>query len=126
MSEALRPGGSLLISVPHGMRYWTAHDEAAGHLRRFEKADLCAAVTAGGLSVRRAYAWGALLYEFYCRTVLENTTPEFTWKRKSLPVRTVHRLLYHAFFLDDLFIRSGAGRMLFIEARKPLDGGAPG
>jgi 2-polyprenyl-3-methyl-5-hydroxy-6-metoxy-1,4-benzoquinol methylase len=126
MCEALRPRGTLLISVPHSMRHWGAHDQAAGHLRRFETSDFCAAVAATGLRVTRAYTWGALLYELYCRAVLENASPQFTWKPKSAPVRLAHRLLYYAFFLDDLFTRSGGGRMLFVEAQKPCDDGAAG
>jgi len=32
---ALRPGGLLVLTVPHSQRQWTRLDEYAGHLRRF-------------------------------------------------------------------------------------------
>ncbi len=36
----LNPGGTLIISVPAHMRFWSRHDELVGHLRRYSRADL--------------------------------------------------------------------------------------
>lgn len=38
--EHLNSGGQLILSVPAKMRYWSIHDELAGHIRRYEKGDL--------------------------------------------------------------------------------------
>jgi SAM-dependent methyltransferase len=38
--EWLRPGGSMLLSVPAHRRLWNAGDEWAGHWRRYDRADL--------------------------------------------------------------------------------------
>jgi len=40
--ERVRPGGWLMLSVPAGRRRWGAHDEAAGHFRRYERGQLTA------------------------------------------------------------------------------------
>src|SRR3954447_5433519 len=36
IGRVLRPGGTLLVAVPAGMNNWSAHDEAVGHVRRYE------------------------------------------------------------------------------------------
>ena len=119
MAEALRPGGTAIVAAPHSMAHWGPHDEAVGHLRRFEKEELCAALRAAGLRVEKAFTWGSVLYSLYYRFLLNRVSPATTWKRKSWLVRLVHRALYLCFFIDDLFIDRGVGRMLFVVGRKP-------
>lgn len=38
---SLKEGGQIILSVPALMRFWSVHDEIAGHIRRYEKEDLC-------------------------------------------------------------------------------------
>jgi SAM-dependent methyltransferase len=38
----LKRNGQVIISVPAKQKYWTVHDEIAGHFRRYEKNDLIA------------------------------------------------------------------------------------
>ena len=54
----IRPGGRMLISVPAHQSRFGAHDEVAGHLRRYEREDLAAVVTSAGLVVDRIDAVG--------------------------------------------------------------------
>jgi SAM-dependent methyltransferase len=35
ISRVLRPGGRFIFSVPLHMRYWSRHDQLAGHVRRY-------------------------------------------------------------------------------------------
>jgi SAM-dependent methyltransferase len=49
----LRPGGSLLVSVPAFQALWSEHDEALHHVRRYTARRLRHTLEAGGLVVRR-------------------------------------------------------------------------
>lgn len=48
----------ILFSVPAGMNHWSAQDDAAGHLRRFELDEFRRMIERAGLDVRRIYTWG--------------------------------------------------------------------
>lgn len=54
----LRPGGTLLLSVPARMNLWTAGDEWAGHFRRYERDALQALVKRHGFSVQQFECYG--------------------------------------------------------------------
>jgi SAM-dependent methyltransferase len=54
----LKPGGHLLLSVPAHMRLWTARDEWAGHVRRYERDALEAVVKQAGLEVEAFECYG--------------------------------------------------------------------
>ena len=54
----LRPGGTLLVSVPAHQRRWNAGDEWAGHYRRYERADLLDVVRSSGLVVEHVECYG--------------------------------------------------------------------
>jgi SAM-dependent methyltransferase len=58
----LRPTGHLVLTVPAGPRLWSARDDEAGHLRRYTRASIRAALRATGFEVDRCSAFhGALL-----------------------------------------------------------------
>lgn len=119
MRDALRPGGALIVSVPHSMAHWGPHDEAVGHVRRFERDELAGALERAGLRVARLFTWGSVLYGLYYRLLLNRVSPARTWKPKSWLMRRAHDALYLALFADDLFVNVGTGRMLFAVARRP-------
>lgn len=54
----LKPGGTLLLSVPARMALWTAGDEWAGHFRRYERAGLLHLLAGCGFSVERFECYG--------------------------------------------------------------------
>ena len=54
----LRPGGRLLISVPAREARWTATDDWAGHLRRYERKDLLALLDRCGFEVEHHECYG--------------------------------------------------------------------
>ncbi len=51
--RVLRPGGSLILSVPAYHHLWSAHDEALHHFRRYEKANLAKTLRAGGFHIEK-------------------------------------------------------------------------
>lgn len=54
----LKPGGLMLLSVPAHMRRWNAADEWAGHVRRYERADLNEKLAGAGFAVRTIECYG--------------------------------------------------------------------
>jgi SAM-dependent methyltransferase len=59
--RVLRPGGTVLIAVPADMKLWSAHDEAVGHVRRYDRAGLLDLVEKAGLVVDELWSWNVLL-----------------------------------------------------------------
>jgi SAM-dependent methyltransferase len=59
--RVLRPGGTLLVTVPCDMRLWSAHDVAGHHFRRYDRAGLTKVVTKAGLLIDELWSWNVLL-----------------------------------------------------------------
>jgi SAM-dependent methyltransferase len=59
--RVLRPGGRALIAVPCDMALWSPHDEAVGHVRRYDRAGLEELMTKAGFVVDRLWSWNVLL-----------------------------------------------------------------
>lgn len=58
----LRPGGSLLLTVPADPKLWSAFDEASGHRRRYTQSSLAAVVEGAGFELRYLTPFMALLH----------------------------------------------------------------
>jgi SAM-dependent methyltransferase len=54
----LKPGGTLLLSVPAHMKKWSHSDVWAGHCRRYERDPLQALLDAAGFEVRSLESYG--------------------------------------------------------------------
>jgi SAM-dependent methyltransferase len=54
----LKPGGTLLLSVPAHMSKWDATDDWAGHYRRYEAVELKKLLTEAGFSVNQFENYG--------------------------------------------------------------------
>ena len=54
----LKPGGTLLLSVPARMKLWTAGDEWAGHFRRYERSQLIELLQASGFEIDTFECYG--------------------------------------------------------------------
>lgn len=61
MRRVLRPGGRLLVAVPADESLWSAHDEAVGHVRRYDRAGIRNLLERGGFTVEELRAWNVLL-----------------------------------------------------------------
>lgn len=60
--RVLRPGGSLLVTVPALRLLWSAHDEANGHYRRYTVDELRRRVEEAGFEVVSATYFNTLLF----------------------------------------------------------------
>jgi SAM-dependent methyltransferase len=59
--RVLRPGGTLLVAVPCDMDLWSAHDEAVGHVRRYDRESLRRLIDGAGLVIEELRSWNVLL-----------------------------------------------------------------
>lgn len=57
-ASRLRPGGHLLLSAPAWRHRWGPHDEAAGHIRRYDRDDLVEVLEGKGLEEVRVLTYG--------------------------------------------------------------------
>jgi 2-polyprenyl-3-methyl-5-hydroxy-6-metoxy-1,4-benzoquinol methylase len=55
----------ILFSVPAGMKHWSAQDEQAGHLRRFDLDEFRKMIESAGLEIRQIYTWGGPISWLY-------------------------------------------------------------
>ncbi|MCK0139715.1 class I SAM-dependent methyltransferase [Aliiroseovarius sp. F47248L] len=62
LSERLRPGGKLLVTVPAFPFLWSNHDEAHHHYRRYTRASLAAVAAQAGLKVTYSSYFNTLLF----------------------------------------------------------------
>jgi len=71
-AEHLGKSGQLVLSVPARMKLWAIDDEAAGHVRRYEKAELISIVERAGLKniVVISYGFPFLIVLRWLRIVL--------------------------------------------------------
>jgi SAM-dependent methyltransferase len=67
--EYLKPGGRMILSAPAHPGRWNAADEWAGHVRRYERAQLVQAVESAGFEVEQIECYGfplANIMEILC------------------------------------------------------------
>lgn len=62
MAKRLKPGGTILITVPAHRWMWSAHDVVNHHKRRYSKGSLTAALDKAGLKWRKLRWFNSLLF----------------------------------------------------------------
>lgn len=62
MAKRLKPGGTILITVPAHQWMWSAHDVVNHHKRRYSKGSLTAALDKAGLKWRKLRWFNSLLF----------------------------------------------------------------
>src|SRR3989338_4915673 len=55
VAKAIKPGGQFILSVPMNSRYWSSWDVFAGHVQRFEPAQLHTLLEKEGFEVTHCY-----------------------------------------------------------------------
>lgn len=60
--RVLRPGGTLVLTVPAYQFLWGAQDEISHHYRRYTRRELTSRLTDAGFSVQRASYFNVLLF----------------------------------------------------------------
>ena len=62
LNRVLKPGGTLLVTVPALQLLWSAHDEANGHYRRYTLGELRGRVESSGFTTVTATYFNTLLF----------------------------------------------------------------
>jgi len=62
IAERLRPGGTILLTVPQFPWMWSGHDVANHHFRRYTRATLRAAIADAGLRITLLQSFNSLLF----------------------------------------------------------------
>ena len=57
-SRWIKPGGTLVVSVPAHAKRWDVDDAAVGHYRRYEKRQLLDLLSSNGFAVEHVECWG--------------------------------------------------------------------
>jgi SAM-dependent methyltransferase len=114
--RVLRPGGTLLVTVPCDMRLWSGHDVASHHFRRYDRDGLRRVVEKAGLEIDELWSWNVLLRPVVALT--RRRTTGFQLNRLPLPVNVALRAVIVA--ERYLPVRGLPGVSLMLRAHRPL------
>jgi SAM-dependent methyltransferase len=120
LRDLLKPGGSLLLTVPAGMAHWSVQDEVAGHLRRFEYEEFSDLLRQQGLVVERQYTWGGPVGTLYNRLISGIGPERAANAADTLLVQVLAWTMRLAMRLDDLF-KSTKRFQLIARASRPIE-----
>jgi SAM-dependent methyltransferase len=115
MSDLLRPGGAVVLIVPAFQFALGPADIATGHVRRYTKRTLAAALTDAGLAVERMYYANALgLVGYYLATNVFKLMP-----KEGPMVKLYDTLVLPVTKALERTVRPPFGQSVFAVARKP-------
>lgn len=124
LARAVRPGGSVVITVPQHMWLWSAVDERACHVRRYSRRELLHKISLTELKVQYVTSFvGFLLPLMWVARVRAKAGKRKPESELSIPeplnfmFEVVMRL---EFLLMKIGVRLPAGGSLLVVARKPL------
>lgn len=117
IASMLHDGGTLILSVPYRMKYWSAHDSFSGHVRRYEPGELEGKLEAAGCAIRESFGWGTVFYALY-HEILRRSPPQSMMAREHVVKRILAKCANLAFMIDDFFPARTRGRRLFVVAQK--------
>jgi len=117
ISQMVKKGGVLLISVPHSRKYWTRHDSFSGHYKRFEKLEMEGELKKNEFEIIESLTWGFPIYAIYYFFLKRIPPSKAVIEDDSVLKKFGSIILYSLFRIDDLF-RSKRARKLFVVARK--------
>jgi SAM-dependent methyltransferase len=118
LSTALKPGGSMIVLVPHGQALFGSLDRSLGHKRRYDVADVCRLMESQGFVVDKILGFNKA-----------GTPPWFAYS-KLLGSRNINKLVLKIFDKTVWLWRRLDGLMpwpalsLIVVARKPAAAGA--
>ncbi len=115
IARLVRPGGAIVLIVPAFMFAMSPVDIATGHVRRYTKKTMRAALTEAGLEVERVHYANALgLIGYYVATSVFKLTP-----KEGAMVKVYDRLVLPATKAAESIVRPPFGQSVFAVARVP-------
>ena len=118
IARLVRPGGAIVLIVPAFMFAMSPVDIATGHVRRYTKKTMRAALIEAGLEVERVQYANALgLIGYYAATSVFKLTP-----KEGAMVKVYDRLVLPATKAVESVVRPPFGQSVFAVARVPANG----
>jgi ubiquinone/menaquinone biosynthesis C-methylase UbiE len=115
IGRLLRPGGAVVLIVPAFMFAMSPVDVATGHVRRYTKRTMSAALTEAGLQVERLQYANALgLIGYYMATSVFRLTP-----REGAMVKVYDKVVLPLTKGAEAIVRPPFGQSVFAVARTP-------
>jgi len=126
--ELLRPGGTLIVSVPRDPGQFSVLDSYAGHLRRFRDHELLAELRSGYDKITVRYlgfpSMRTIVWVYTSALKLTNRShasqSQSLWRGPSPAKRLAVAAFYHLLKFDNLFVRLPLGATLVVRAQKRL------
>ena len=120
--ELVKPGGSLLITVPAIKRLWGQHDFRLGHIRRYDRKELLALTAERPIDVTFVGSFNVLLLplaSFF--RVLERFVRRDLGNQERMPADAINHILGLVFASERLFVarRIPFGLSLAMIVRRP-------
>ncbi len=100
IAQRLRPGGTILITVPQYPWMWSGHDVANHHFRRYTKATLRKAIADAGLTMTTLQSFNSLLFPLAAADRLMARVTGRTGSDDALPPAPVNALFEKIFGLE--------------------------
>ena len=125
MHRALRPGGSLLLTVPQHPFLWSEYDVRAHHVRRYTRSEVGQKLTRAGFEIVKMTSFVSVLLPLMMLSRLTRRTAAADYDPLvELRVgRIANALLEFALDVERLLIRAGItmpfGGSLLVVARRP-------
>lgn len=123
MAAVLRPGGTLLVTVPQHRWLWSDADESAEHVRRYRRDELVERVRGAGLEVRRCTSFVTTLLPILAASrVVRRLRPPTDPLQELRLAAWIQAALRPAMAIDRWAIRAGAslpagGSLLLVASR---------
>jgi SAM-dependent methyltransferase len=115
ISGLVRPGGRVIIIVPAFMFAMSPVDIATGHVRRYTKKSMAAAMTEAGLEIEKLHYANALgLLGYYMATSVFKLTP-----KEGAMVKVYDKLVLPVTKAAESLVRPPFGQSVFAVARTP-------
>jgi len=114
MADLVRPGGRIILIVPAFMFAMSQVDIATGHIRRYTKKTMRAAMTDAGLSIEKLHYANALgLIGYYAATSIFKLAP-----KEGPMVKVYDTLVLPVTKAAERVVRPPFGQSVFVVARK--------
>ncbi len=125
MHRALRPGGSLLLTVPQHPFLWSEYDVRAHHVRRYTRAELRQKITRAGFEIVKMTSFVSALLPLMMlsRQTRRSESPDYDPLAELRMGSLTNALLERVLDAERLLIRAGLslpfGGSLLAVARRP-------
>jgi len=107
LNRVVKPGGSILVTVPAMPRLWSQRDVDAGHLRRYTKRSLKTVISKAGLETQRCVPFNSVLMPLVAASRLIKNGSNESRDRENNPSGLVNKVLTAVSMTEARLINKG-------------------